>query len=352
VTPPVPERRTAQPCLQRCPYLCRALAALLLAGCAHQAAAPEALSAAALARAMAGHPIVLLGEVHDNAAQHALRVEALHLLVAGGARPALAFEQLDRDKQPLIDAVRRRVHGSVDQRVHALIEAAGGRGWDWDLYAPYLKLALQWDLPIVAANLSRREAMRVAEDGPGSVFDAAQRRDLGLDTVAPDIERAQEHEIELGHCGRLPADAMAPMAAAQIARDAVLAAAIAPYADRGVVLLTGNGHARRDIGVPRHLSERDRARTVSIGLLEGEPESAAAQPPAGPAASFDVAFVSAVQSRADPCADFHHTPMGGRPGGGADAAPGAAAPAPGAPLPPADPAAAGPAGPAAAPPPR
>ncbi|MFX5385568.1 ChaN family lipoprotein, partial [Acinetobacter baumannii] len=47
-------------------------------------------------------PVVLLGEVHDNAAQHALRLEAFKALLDGGARPALALEQLDRDKQPAL----------------------------------------------------------------------------------------------------------------------------------------------------------------------------------------------------------------------------------------------------------
>ena len=38
-------------------------------------------TAAALAQAMSGHRVVLLGEVHDNAAQHALRIAALRQLI-------------------------------------------------------------------------------------------------------------------------------------------------------------------------------------------------------------------------------------------------------------------------------
>ena len=66
------------------------------------AAAPLKLDAtpAALEQAMKDHRVVLLGEVHDNAAQHALRVAALRQLLAAGARPAIAFEQLDRERRP------------------------------------------------------------------------------------------------------------------------------------------------------------------------------------------------------------------------------------------------------------
>jgi uncharacterized iron-regulated protein len=35
--------------------------------------------------------VVLLGEVHDNAAQHALRLRAFEALLAKGARPVLAL---------------------------------------------------------------------------------------------------------------------------------------------------------------------------------------------------------------------------------------------------------------------
>src|SRR5688500_17120311 len=66
---------------------------MLLAGCA--TAPPAPLSVDALADAISRRPVVLLGEVHDNATQHAVRAEALRRLLASGARPALAFEQFD-----------------------------------------------------------------------------------------------------------------------------------------------------------------------------------------------------------------------------------------------------------------
>src|SRR5204863_4366963 len=73
------------------------------------AAAPMKIdpTPAALAQAMSGHRVVLLGEVHDNAAQHALRVAALRQLIERGARPAIAFEQFDREHQADIDRARR-----------------------------------------------------------------------------------------------------------------------------------------------------------------------------------------------------------------------------------------------------
>lgn len=282
-------------------------------------AAPTRIAAdpQAVADAMRGASVVLLGEVHDNAAQHALRAQALARRVAGGARPALAFEQLDRERQADVDRARRERPRDADH----LIAQAGGGGWDWPLYRPFVALALEHDLPIVAANLSRADASRIVRGGLEAVFDAQARATLGLDAPPADLLAAHSREVDAGHCGLMPQAMLAPMARAQLARDAVLAAAIAPHASRGVVLLTGNGHARADIGVPRWLPAPLRAGTRAIGLLES------AAPDAMPAGAFDHVVVTAAAPRDDPCASLRgrSSPASGRVGG-TGAAPGAGGP--------------------------
>ncbi len=266
-------------------------------------------AAAALADAMRTRRVVLLGEVHDNAAQHALRAAALARLVAAGARPAIAFEQFDRERQAGIDRARRERPRDPDW----LIAQAGGAsaGWDWPLYRPYVALALEHDLPIIAANLSRTDASRVVREGFGAVFDPPTRAALGLDDLPADLLAAHRREVADGHCGLLPEAMLTPMARAQVARDAVLAASIAPHAARGVVLLTGNGHARKDLGVARWLPASVRAEVLAIGLLE--PAARAALP----ADAFDRVVDTPAQSREDPCEGLRARMTGrGAPGGG------------------------------------
>ena len=250
----------------------------------------------ALADAMRGAAVVLLGEVHDNAAQHALRAAALERLVAAGARPAIAFEQLDRERQADVERARRERPGDADWLI---AQAAGpGSGWDWSMYRPFVRLALAHDLPIVAANLSRADASRVMREGYGAAFDAPTRARLGLDDAPPPLLEAHEREVEAGHCGLMPARLLAPMARAQLARDAALSLAIAPWAGRGVVLLTGNGHARADIGVPRWLPATLREGTRSIGLLEADGGRILGGPPAD---AFDRVVATPAAPREDPC---------------------------------------------------
>jgi len=276
------------------------LAAVLAAALA-SAAAGNALrddfGAQVLAQEMARRPVVLLGEVHDNAAQHEVRAAALRRLLASGARPAIAFEQFDRDRQAHVDRARRESPPAGRAPAeHVIEQARAARGWDWSLYRPFVELALEYDLPIVAANLSRADAMRVATQGFAAVFDEPTRSRFALDALPPALLAAHERAVDDGHCNRMPADALPALARAQIARDLALAQAIRPHFARGVVLLTGNGHARSDIGVPFFLTEAERPQVITIGLLERD------KPEDGLAPRFDVAFATPAQPREDPCA--------------------------------------------------
>jgi len=270
------------------------LALLALAGCA-QAPSPGP-DAQRLLAAMRREPIVLLGEVHDNAAIHAQRAQALRELLAAGARPALLMEQFDREQQSRLDEILASANASVD----ALIAVSGSdspsmAGWDWTLYRPYLALVVQYKLTLVAANVSRADTRRVLQRG---------LTELGfIDQVPPDIVAAQAQAILDGHCGLLEPQQAEHLVAAQVARDQFMARSIERYADRGVVLLAGNGHVRRDVGVPRWLGPSARSHSVSIGLVEhGDPG----------AESFDVVFSAAPQPRVDPCESLRRTPAPAR----------------------------------------
>ena len=273
---------------------CLAAVAALVAFCTPVAAKQIDATPATLAHAMQGHRVVLLGEVHDNAAQHALRIAALRQLVERGARPAIAFEQFDREHQADIDRARRERPRDAD---YLLAEAKGSNDWNWTFYRPFIQLALDHHLPIVAANLSRADAMRVAIDGWSAAFDPKIVRTLRLDALPGYFRRKQEHEIAEGHCNQLPAEMLAPRANAQIARDLVMAQSIAPHVQRGVVLLAGNGHVRRDIGVPFWLPGDVARQAVSIALLERDKDGSAPESVEG----FDVYAVIERAARDDPC---------------------------------------------------
>jgi uncharacterized iron-regulated protein len=248
---------------------------------------------------LSGNAIVLLGEVHDNAAQHRLRLALLRRAFAAGWRPAIVMEQFDVDRQDDIDRARREHPRDAQHLIdQATIRAAPpGAGWNWAFYRPYVALALEYEVPLLAANLATADTRRIVRGGLAAGFDEQRLAALGLNRpIAAEWQQAQEREIDRGHCGALPASLWPRMAQAQFARDAVMADVLRQQAPRGAVLLAGNGHVRRDLGVPRWL-EAEAPRVFALGLLER------GDTPAPPGA-FDATLRTEAAERADPCAGF------------------------------------------------
>ena len=268
------------------------LAALVLLSPVARAATPSQWESR-----LQGDAIVLLGEVHDNPIQHHLRLEILTRALTAGWRPAIAMEQFDREHQADIEAARKERPLDANYLIEKAAPVPGkpGTGWNWDYYRPYVVLALEHQLPLLAANLSRSDAERIVEQGYGAVFDADTIHLLGLDREPASLLAAQEKEIDVGHCHAMPRDLLPAMARAQLARDAFMASVVRGHSADGFVLLAGDGHVRRDIGVPEWLRPPLIARVFTVGFLErGEPAAAHSR--------FDAVVVTDQASRPDPCA--------------------------------------------------
>ncbi len=265
-------------------------------------ASGRSIDVAALALRLRSARYVLLGEIHDNAAQHRLRAALLRALLADGRPTRVVFEQIDREHNAAVAAAGRDTEAVV---------SAGQldkKGWRWPLHRPLFNAALVGGASVVGGNLSRAEASGVVRGGV-----ALAPADLQRWLTAPDPadgspaawtatqDALLRQQVDTGHCGALPPAMIAPMALAQRARDAALAAAMtsAPPSVR-VVLIAGNGHVRRDIGVPHYLAAAPTEGVVSIAFLERAEEGAMVAD--GP---YDEAWFTARVERPDPCAAFH-----------------------------------------------
>jgi hypothetical protein len=155
---------------------------------------------AALLDAARGAHFVLLGEKHDDADHHRLQAWVVAALVAGGRAPAVAFEQIDADRQGAVDDARRREKGDVDAIARAVDWAKSG--WPaWESYAPIARVAVESGLPVVAANLPHATARGLVRQGPGAMADADRAR-LGLDRpLPPAAEASLRRELRDVHCG-------------------------------------------------------------------------------------------------------------------------------------------------------
>ncbi|SHF31477.1 Uncharacterized iron-regulated protein [Modicisalibacter ilicicola DSM 19980] len=247
------------------------------------------LSSSELLARLVTTPALVIGETHDNPEHHRLERWLIAQLAERRALGGVAMEMLDSEQQTLL---RELPDGALGELSDAQWQEAldWQRGWAWSAYGPTLKLALGLGVPVRGANLPAAELREIVE--------------LNLAPELPlVVARNQRRALIEGHCGMLPDDMLDGMLAAQVARDQAMAAALDALPPTSV-LVCGNGHARRDVGVALHA----RQTPLCLGLMElspgrswteALPESVDDEPP------FDLVwFTLPVADREDPCASL------------------------------------------------
>lgn len=212
---------------------------------------------------------VLIGELHDNRQHHQLQARLVAALQSEGASPrAVAFEMIPASRQ--LDIVEYLDAGGD------LAGLGGALGWQesgwpaWAWYQPIVQATLARDGEIVAAGLSAPEKRAAFDQGEGA-FRASFVRRTGLGEAWPaPMMVALQDELRAAHCGRPSGQVVIGMMRVQRAGDAMMADRLAAASGNGGgILIAGNGHVRKDRGVPWYLARlRPGARSVSIGLLE------------------------------------------------------------------------------------
>ena len=202
--------------------------------------------------------IVIFGEVHDNPHAHLEQAAALEAL-----RPtAVVFEMLTAEEAAKADADRSQI-----------AQAWAASGWQhFDIYAPIFDAL--GDARIIGAAAPREAVQRVYREGAAALFGPEAAR-FGLDQPLPEDQQAARVELQFAaHCEAMPREMMGGMVAVQRYRDATFArAALDALKAYGppVAVITGNGHARTDWGIPALIAQAaPEVTTHAIGFVEAE----------------------------------------------------------------------------------
>ncbi len=248
-----------------------------------------AAALALLAAPVCAQDVLVLGEVHDNPAHHAIQAAR----VAEFAPKALVFEMLTPEQA-------RRVTPDVRGDADALAAALGwgGSGWpDFSYYYPIFTSAPQ--AQVHGAGVPREDTRAVAQQGLATAFGEGAET-YGLTAPLPDTQqRAREALQASAHCDALPPEVLPMMVDIQRLRDAALARATMQALDQTggpVAVITGNGHARGDWGMPALLALA--APEIEIFTL-GQGEDGAV-----PDGIFDEVISAPAPERDDPCKAF------------------------------------------------
>lgn len=285
--------------------LLRTLACALALACGLPALAAEhivdahgqAIDADALVTAIAASDLALLGERHDNVRHHERRGELLRALKRRIGQTTVVVEHLDRERSFDFNAV---CIGS-DHGLERVLSNIGfdAKGWRWPLHQPLFSALATSGANVIGGNISRSIARRIASEGEAALPLASAARLVA--TPLPETARERlDADLVRGHCGELDANRLPGLRLAQRARDAAMADTLLAASTPGkpVLLLAGNGHVRRDYGVPTLLGST--RRIVSVGFVEDESELAAARRDK----LYDYLWLTDPAKRPDPCAEL------------------------------------------------
>lgn len=202
---------------------------------------------------------VILGEKHDNPDHHSLQRYVLLQLAANATLDRVSFEMLDSSQQSAIDNLNPSVISTRESLQKEL--AWDTQGWDWSFYGPLIQDSLLAGVDVRSANISRDEMMSVYADVSSATMDG----------ILDESQMQRLHqEIDESHCGMLPESQFPAMVRVQQARDAAMAHSMVSDVgdDNGVrVLIAGNFHARRDLGVPNYIAA-EMGELISVAFLE------------------------------------------------------------------------------------
>ena len=117
--------------------------------------------------------------------------------------------------------------------------------------------ALAQPYPLLAANLDDSEIRAVYRQPPAL---------SGVRSNAASVKARLLEQISDSHCGLLPKSQMPAMLAVQQQRDRRMAERLLA-APTPALLLAGAWHARKDVGVPLHLSDLDAGKAPIVLML-------------------------------------------------------------------------------------
>jgi uncharacterized iron-regulated protein len=193
---------------------------------------------------------VLLGEEHDQPAIHLFRARLIKAL-AKHRSLLISLEHVTRDKQSLLDdnlAHPENLPGALDWN---------RSGWPkWSMFAPLFETLRD-----------TRAIVRCGNRKTNDNFD--DLASYGLNSLLPHESRLKG-ELEKMHPPSMKIP-MERMVLAQRRRDAGFAASLDEGNAEMRILLAGNGHVRKDYGVPWYIRfHNPGARVLSIGITTTE----------------------------------------------------------------------------------
>lgn len=272
------------------PLLVRVIVVLIFASTALSAADVFSghdgakLTQSQVLEAVADADIILLGEVHTDAAGHSWQQSLLANLVAGNDNWLLSLEEFDRSQQADLDAYAAdNINGEELKAVRNFVGPGVKNNWlEWNL--PKLVIARDGRVPMLASNAPLKYSRMVRNSGCDSLLSLqpAERALVDCPLAVSDPEYQVRFYRALGRVSRSgQAKGMKPLASEQMAKmfraqrvwDATMAESVVGArraTGRRVVHIVGSFHSDYNGGLVQELRARDPdARILVVSIRPG-----------------------------------------------------------------------------------
>ncbi|MEO1398044.1 MAG: ChaN family lipoprotein [Pseudomonadota bacterium] len=225
---------------------------------------------ASLVAAMERIDVVVAGETHTNADHHSIQAELARAMA--GRLFATVFEMVPQRLQPVLDEA---TDGSLTLDALDTALEWEKRGWgSFEAYQPIFAASRSVGARLIAGNPDEDMTRSLARGGLDALPKTVSLK-TGLALPVDDaIQTGLIKAMADSHCNMLPENLLPNMALVQRLRDGTMASVTKQSLLDGMdssmaLIITGNGHARKDRGVPAVLSAlKTGLFTLSIGLIE------------------------------------------------------------------------------------
>ena len=198
--------------------------------------------------------IILLGEIHDNLFQHRARADLIS---------KIQNEEFAIVSEHLVSGTEITYSGSLLEDLETI--GFNKKAWSWPIHEILYKKFEELGCPYSEVTCLKKISI---------IF--MREKFSQSDTLTPIVKRnaldSQSkdkliNDLVVGHCGVVEEDLLSFMFKVQRLRDASLAYIASKVAP--AIVIAGNGHVRRDYGVPQILKKMNpNSNVISIAFLE------------------------------------------------------------------------------------
>lgn len=199
------------------------------------------------------YPAIFIGEQHTNYAHHINQLEVIKKLNENGVKVAVGFEMIQKQFQSALDDF---VSGKIDEREFLKKTEYFDRwSYDYNLYAPIFRYLRDNKIDGIALNIDGVINKKVSSGNMAALTDQEKEqlpKEMKLDNP--------KYAKEIGDIFRMHAPGKEfdkkfnDFFLAQNVWDEVMAESAANYQkknpDKTLVIIAGNGHSRKDSGIP------------------------------------------------------------------------------------------------------